>query len=179
MLCLVDETIKVQSLLHDHELRYMYSCDVQFRSYTVCMYCSFVTLEKETTMIRQLIIATTALTCIAGPVLAAGPREADDLKVTADCRTDFRKLCKDTPRVKGISRMGACFTTHQSELSDGCKAALANRKSIDARERSQAITKRKQQLEDARDHRKPPVTATPPQGQPTSPTQAPAPQPPK
>jgi Cysteine rich repeat len=41
------------------------------------------------------------------------------------CSADVQKFCADTPRGKGQVR--ACLETHQADLSDACKAAMAAR----------------------------------------------------
>jgi hypothetical protein len=38
------------------------------------------------------------------------------------CRDDVKKLCDDAGRDKG--KIKGCLNEHESELSDGCKAAL-------------------------------------------------------
>jgi hypothetical protein len=39
------------------------------------------------------------------------------------CWDDASRLCKDTPRGRG--RVLACLKAHESELSEGCRGALA------------------------------------------------------
>ena len=41
------------------------------------------------------------------------------------CSADVQKFCADAPRGKGQVR--ACLETHQAEISDTCKAAMAAR----------------------------------------------------
>ncbi len=126
-------------------------------------------------MIRNLIIATTALTFMSAPVFAADTRDSDDVRVHAQCKADFNKLCKNTAKVKGLSRMGACFKAHETELSDGCKTALAARNTVDTQERDRKREAARDKEAAAHPHKKPPVeqppqqTTVPVQGQTTVP----------
>jgi len=46
----------------------------------------------------------------------------DFAKVREACRPDVERLCKDIK--PGGGRIRACLKAHETELSDGCKAAI-------------------------------------------------------
>ena len=58
-------------------------------------------------------------------------------KVRAACATDVEKFCANVERAKGAMR--GCLETHETQLSDGCKAARTER----ATERAAAKAKEK------------------------------------
>jgi hypothetical protein len=68
---------------------------------------------------------------------AAPPPPASDearQKVRAACAADVQKFCANVERAKGALR--TCLETHEKQLSDGCKAARAERAAARARDRS-------------------------------------------
>ncbi len=130
-------------------------------------------------MINHLIIAATTLTFMSAPVFAAVTRDSDDVRVHEQCKADFKKFCTNTPKVKGVSRAGACYKAHETELSDGCKTALASRNTVDTQERDRKREAARDKEAAAHPHKNPPVSSTPSQTT-TTPTQgAPNPQAPK
>jgi hypothetical protein len=55
-------------------------------------------------------------------------------KVRAACATDVQKFCANIERAKGAMR--SCLESHEIQLSDGCKAARAERAAARAKEKS-------------------------------------------
>jgi len=55
-------------------------------------------------------------------------------KVRAACAADVQKLCANVERAKGAMR--SCLEAHQTQLSDGCKAARAERAAARAKDKS-------------------------------------------
>jgi hypothetical protein len=54
-------------------------------------------------------------------------------KVRAACATDVQKLCANVERAKGAMR--SCLEAHETQVSDGCKAARAERAAARAKEK--------------------------------------------
>ena len=54
-------------------------------------------------------------------------------KVRAACATDVEKFCANVERAKGAMR--GCLETHETQLSDGCKAARVERAAARAKEK--------------------------------------------
>jgi hypothetical protein len=54
-------------------------------------------------------------------------------KVRAACAADVAKYCADIERAKGAMR--GCMEAHDAQLSDGCKAARAERAAARAKEK--------------------------------------------
>ena len=52
----------------------------------------------------------------------------------AACATDVQKFCANIERAKGAMR--ACLTAHETQLSDSCKAARAERAAARAKDKS-------------------------------------------
>jgi len=67
------------------------------------------------------VLAGVAL--LAAGASAAQPAGGD---VRQACQADIQKYCADVQR--GGGRIGKCMKDHGSELSDTCKAAIANRR---------------------------------------------------
>ncbi len=55
-------------------------------------------------------------------------------KLRAACSADVQKFCANIERAKGARR--ACLMAHEKELTDGCKAARAERAAFRAKEKS-------------------------------------------
>jgi len=73
-----------------------------------------------------------ALTLAALPILAVAQTAAPDpakeearTKFRAACGADVQKFCADVERAKGAMR--SCLEAHQTQLSEPCKAARAER----------------------------------------------------
>ena len=67
----------------------------------------------------------------AGPQTAA-PETRE--RVRAACAADVQKFCANVERAKGAMR--SCLEAHQAQISDGCKAARAERAAARAKEKS-------------------------------------------
>ncbi len=78
-----------------------------------------------------------ALSPMAAFAQSAGPQtavpEARE-KARAACAADVQKFCANIERAKGAMR--SCLETHETQLSDGCKAARAERAAARAKEKS-------------------------------------------
>jgi len=68
------------------------------------------------------VLPMTALAQSAPPEKATQEARA---KVRAACSADVQKLCANIERAKGAMR--SCLEAHEKQLSDGCKAARAER----------------------------------------------------
>jgi hypothetical protein len=55
-------------------------------------------------------------------------------KVRTACATEVQKFCVNIERAKGAMR--SCLESHETQLSDGCKAARAERAAARAKEKS-------------------------------------------
>jgi Cysteine rich repeat len=73
-----------------------------------------------------------ALTLAALPILALAQTAAPDpakeearAKFRAACSADVQKFCANVERAKGAMR--SCLEAHQTQLSEPCKAARAER----------------------------------------------------
>ncbi len=82
-----------------------------------------------------------ALALALSPVTAfaqsAAPRTAASEtreKMRAACSADVQKFCANIERAKGAMR--GCLEAHQTQLSDGCKAARAERAAARAKDKS-------------------------------------------
>jgi hypothetical protein len=74
----------------------------------------------------RICIAAVALSLLSLSVFAqtSEPKAGKGLLKGA-CSADVQKFCADAPRGKGQVR--ACLETHQAELSEACKTAMAAR----------------------------------------------------
>ncbi len=79
-----------------------------------------------------LALAALPLTALALTALAQSPtatpaaaKQEARAKFRAACGADVQKFCANVERAKGARR--ACLTAHETELSDACKAARAER----------------------------------------------------
>ncbi len=79
-----------------------------------------------------------ALTLLPWTVLAQSPtpaaRDEARQKVRAACAADVQKFCSNIEHVKGALR--TCLETHEKQLSDGCRAARAERAAARAKDKS-------------------------------------------
>jgi len=75
------------------------------------------------------VLPMTALAQSAPPEKATQEARA---KVRAACSADVQKFCANIERAKGAMR--SCLKAHEKQLSDGCKAARAEREA--ARQKS-------------------------------------------
>jgi hypothetical protein len=74
----------------------------------------------------RICLATLALALLSLSVHAQTPEPTTGKSpLRGACSADVQKLCADTPRGKGQVR--GCLESHQAELSDSCKAAMAAR----------------------------------------------------
>ena len=55
-------------------------------------------------------------------------------KIRTACAADVQKLCANIERAKGAMR--SCLESHEIQLSDGCKAARAERAAARAKDKS-------------------------------------------
>jgi len=81
-----------------------------------------------------LMLAILPVTAFAqsAPTQTAAPEARE--KARAACAADVQKFCANIERVKGAMR--SCLETHETQLSDGCKAARAERAAARAKEKS-------------------------------------------
>ena len=77
-------------------------------------------------MLRSLSLAVVASLLAAGSAGAARLSSTDLMAVRAACQTELTTLCKDAPRGQG--RLMQCMSEHGSQLSSGCRDALAGLK---------------------------------------------------
>jgi hypothetical protein len=69
-----------------------------------------------------------------GPATPATERNEARQKLRAACAADVQTFCANIERVRGALR--ACLETHETQLSDGCKAARAERAAARAKGKS-------------------------------------------
>ena len=75
----------------------------------------------------------TALAQSATPTPDLAKQEAR-AKFRAACAPDVQKFCANIERAKGAMRV--CLTTHETQLSDACKAARAERAAAREKQKS-------------------------------------------
>lgn len=85
-----------------------------------------------------LVLALPPLLAISAPVRsqnAPTQSTAQEMreKVRAACAADIARHCADVERAKGAMRQ--CMVEHETQLSDGCKAARAERAAARAKEK--------------------------------------------
>ena len=85
-----------------------------------------------------LALALMPVLAISAPVRAqnAPPQSTTQEmreKVRAACAADMAKHCANVERAKGAMR--SCMAEHETQLSDGCKAARAERAAARAKEK--------------------------------------------
>jgi hypothetical protein len=81
-------------------------------------------------------LALTLLPASAFAQSAAPQSSAPEMRerVRAACAADVQKFCAGVERGKGAMR--SCLEAHETQLSDGCKAARADRAAARAKEKS-------------------------------------------
>ena len=81
-----------------------------------------------------LALAILPVTAFAqsAPTQTAAPEARE--KARAACAADVQKFCANIDRVKGAMR--SCLEAHDKQLSDGCKAARAERAAARAKDKS-------------------------------------------
>ena len=77
------------------------------------------------------VLPMTALAQSAPPPTAT--REIRE-KVRTACAADVQKFCANIDRAKGAMR--SCLEAHEKQLSDGCRAARAERAAARAKDKS-------------------------------------------
>jgi hypothetical protein len=80
-------------------------------------------LLRTVTLGAAMALPTIALAQGAAPPPPPPPGGGELAKVREACRADVERLCKGVE--PGGGRIRECLRAHQSELSDGCKAAIA------------------------------------------------------
>jgi hypothetical protein len=71
-----------------------------------------------------LVAGALALGILVAQGAAAQPQGGGGMGVVRQaCAADIQKYCADVQR--GGGRIGQCMRSHMSDLSDGCKSALA------------------------------------------------------
>jgi Cysteine rich repeat len=65
---------------------------------------------------------------------SAAPQTPTREQARAACAADVQKFCANIERAKGAMR--SCLESHQTQLSDGCKAARAERAAARAKDKS-------------------------------------------
>ena len=88
-------------------------------------------LETFGIALALALLPATAFAQSAAPQSAAP--EARE-KMRAACAADVQKFCANIERAKGAMR--GCFEAHETQLSDGCKAARAERAAARAKDKS-------------------------------------------
>ena len=81
-----------------------------------------------------LALAVLPMTALAQG--ATPPKTTPDMreKMRTACAADVQKFCANIDRVKGAMR--SCLEAHDKQLSDGCKAARAERAAARAKDKS-------------------------------------------
>ena len=69
----------------------------------------------KTLAFAAVLALTSTLALAADPAAGPRPREA--------CKADVATLCPSVP--SGEGRVASCMKAHAAQLSDGCKAAMA------------------------------------------------------
>jgi hypothetical protein len=72
----------------------------------------------------QFLIAGAAALTLAAATAFAQPAGGGRAAVMKACSADFQKVCPDAKPGPG-GGLRECIMSHQSELSDGCKTAIA------------------------------------------------------
>jgi hypothetical protein len=82
-----------------------------------------------------LALALVVLPLMALAQGAAEPKATPEAraKMRDACAADVQKFCADVERGKGAMR--TCLEAHQTQLSDGCKAARAERAAARAKDK--------------------------------------------
>lgn len=95
-----------------------------------------MTLTIRTTALLLLLLPAGAIA--QAPSAPGTPPSAEvkemRQKMRAACSADVQKFCGQIERGKGMLR--ACLEQHQSELSEGCRAARAERAAAKAKGKS-------------------------------------------
>jgi hypothetical protein len=83
-----------------------------------------------------VVLALTLLpvTALAQSAAPGVDKQEARAKFRAACAADVQKFCANIERAKGAMRV--CLTAHETELSDTCKAARAERAAARAKEKS-------------------------------------------
>jgi hypothetical protein len=88
----------------------------------------------------KMLGAALAFSLVPWTVLAQSPaaptaeRSEARQKLRAACAADVQKFCASIERVRGALR--TCLETHETQLSDGCRAARAERAAARAKGKS-------------------------------------------
>ena len=72
-----------------------------------------------------LMLAALPVTALAQSATPDAAKEEARAKYRAACATDVQKFCANIERAKGAMR--ACLTSHETQLSETCKAARDER----------------------------------------------------
>ena len=81
-----------------------------------------------------LMLASLPVTALAQSTTPDATKEEARAKFRAACAADAQKFCANVERAKGAMR--ACLTSHETQLSDNCKAAREERAAARAKEKS-------------------------------------------
>ena len=83
-----------------------------------------------------IVLAAIPLAVLAQATLPRSPEATSQAreKVRTACATDIQKFCANVERGKG-GGMRSCLETHERDLSNGCKAARAERAAARAKEK--------------------------------------------
>ena len=81
-----------------------------------------------------LMLAALPVTALAQSATPDTAKEEARAKFRAACAADAQKFCANIERAKGAMR--ACLTSHETQLSEICKAAREERAAARAKERS-------------------------------------------
>jgi len=88
-------------------------------------------LALALTLVPAAAFAQSATPQTPAPQTAA-PEAREKMRVA--CGVDVQKFCANVERAKGAMR--GCLEAHETQLSDGCKAARAERAAARAKEKS-------------------------------------------
>jgi hypothetical protein len=81
-----------------------------------------------------LALAVLPMTALAQSTTPPQSTSVEREKMREACATDVQKFCANVERAKGAMR--SCLEAHQTQLSDGCKAARAERAAARAKDKS-------------------------------------------
>ena len=79
-------------------------------------------------------LAALPMTALAQSATPDPAKEETREKLRAACAADVQKFCANIERAKGAMR--ACLEAHETQLSDSCKAARAERAAARAKDKS-------------------------------------------
>jgi hypothetical protein len=88
------------------------------------------------TIATAFALALLPMTAFAQGAAPQTPAPEAREQMRAACSADVQKFCANIERAKGAMR--SCLESHETQLSDGCKAARAERAAARARARDKS-----------------------------------------